>query len=312
MLGEQEISEIKEHLQKAQKPIFFFDNDTDGLCSFLLLRKYIGRGYGIAIKSYPELDVSYARKIEELNADYVFVLDKPVISDGFRAAVREKNIPFVWIDHHDVEPGNLEGISYYNPTKTGKNQPVTYLCWEICKKKEDLWIALCGCIGDAYLPEFSEDIEKLYPELWRKVKSAFEGLYETELGKITRIMSFGLKDRTTNVLKMIRFLLQVTPVDVLEESNKNTALRRFEQVDEKYKKLLNKAESFVSKKKLIYFQYGGELSLSGDIANELIYKYPDKIIIVVYLKGAKANLSLRGKGVRKLTLEALKGIDNAT
>ena len=125
-------------------------------------------------------------------------------------------------------------------------------------------------------------------------------------------MSFGLKDRTTNVLKMIRFLLKANPVDVLEESAKNITLKRFKQVDEKYSKLLSKAESFVSKNKLIYFQYGGELSISGDLANEMIYRHPDKIIIIVYLKGAKANLSLRGKGVRKIMLEALKGIENAT
>lgn len=32
MLTEKQISEIREHLEKAQNPLFFFDND-DGLCS---------------------------------------------------------------------------------------------------------------------------------------------------------------------------------------------------------------------------------------------------------------------------------------
>jgi len=44
MLTETQINEIKEHLEKAQNPLFFFDNDNDGLASFLLLRRYIDRG----------------------------------------------------------------------------------------------------------------------------------------------------------------------------------------------------------------------------------------------------------------------------
>ena len=27
---------------------------------------------------------------------------------------------------------------------------------------------------------------------------------------------------------------------------------------------------------MIYFQYGGNLSLSGNLANQLVYEYPDK------------------------------------
>ncbi|HUS50602.1 MAG TPA: hypothetical protein VMZ91_10585, partial [Candidatus Paceibacterota bacterium] len=64
------MEEIKEHLDKSQNPLFFFDNDVDGLCSFLLLQRYIGRGKGVPIKSFPEMTADYFRKINELNADY--------------------------------------------------------------------------------------------------------------------------------------------------------------------------------------------------------------------------------------------------
>ena len=75
MLTEKQNSEIKEHLEKAQNPVFFFDNDPDGLCSFLLLRRYLGRGKGVAVRSFPDLTVDYFRKIKELEADYVFIID---------------------------------------------------------------------------------------------------------------------------------------------------------------------------------------------------------------------------------------------
>jgi len=77
MLTEKQISEIREHLERAQNPIFYYDNDCDGLCSFLLLRRYLDRGKGVSIRSAPDLDAQYAKKASELNSDYVFVLDKP-------------------------------------------------------------------------------------------------------------------------------------------------------------------------------------------------------------------------------------------
>ena len=80
MLTEKELKEIREHLDRAQNPVFFVDNDNDGLCSFLILQRYSEKGKGVAVKSYPALDSEYFRKVEELNADYVFILDKAIVS----------------------------------------------------------------------------------------------------------------------------------------------------------------------------------------------------------------------------------------
>ena len=102
MLTEKQIDEIREHLEKAQNPLFYYDNDADGLCSFVLLRRFSGRGKGVAVRSFPELNASYAKKAQELNADYVFVLDKPVLSREFVEEIAKLQLPLVWIDHHDV------------------------------------------------------------------------------------------------------------------------------------------------------------------------------------------------------------------
>jgi len=320
MLTEKQIEEIREHLRKAQNPLFFFDNDADGLCSFLILSRWIGRGKGVAIKSFPSLDENHSRKIYELNPDYVFVLDKPLISKEFSEEVRKLGLPFVWIDHHDLDVEVPEGVYYYNPAKIkegNKNkstEPVTYWAYKITENKEDLWLGMAGCIADNFLPDFSKNFEEKYPELWKKgVKSAFQALYETEIGRITRIMGFGLKDRTSNVVKMLKFLLKTkNPLDILEDVPSNTLLFRFGQVNKKYQKFLEKAESFAGRGKLLYFQYGGDLSLSADIANELYYRHPDKIIVVAYLAGTKANLSLRGEKVKELTAKAIEGLENST
>lgn len=335
MLNEKQIEEIREHLERAQNPLFFFDNDNDGLASFLLLRRFIDRGKGIVIRSFPDLNSSYYKRVQELKPDYVFILDKPMVSKDFFEKVKADNIPIVWIDHHQVEdPSSLfennesagisedagisegAGISYYNPFFNDKtSEPVSYICYKIINKKEDAWLALVGNISDCYLPDFYSDFEKQFPELGKKnPKSAFELLYNSEIGRIARILDFSLKDTTTNVVNMIRFMIKVKgPMDVVEENSKTRQiLKRYEEINNSYQKLMEKARKEAGKN-MIYFQYGGNLSLSSNLANQLIYEFPDRLVVVVYIKGDVANISIRGKGnIRKITLEVISDIEGAT
>src|SRR3989344_6482178 len=121
MLTEKQLQEIREHLEKAQNPVFFYDNDADGLCSYVILRRFIGRGKGVVIRSFPDLNASYAKKAQELNADYVFVLDKPVVSMEFVEEIERIGLPIVWIDHHDIdikiEIEKFSNLSVYNPAR---------------------------------------------------------------------------------------------------------------------------------------------------------------------------------------------------
>jgi single-stranded DNA-specific DHH superfamily exonuclease len=316
MLTPRQITEIKEHLEQAQNPLFFFDNDNDGLTSFLLLRRYIDRGKGVVIRSFPDLNLGYYRKIEELKPDSIFVLDKPLISKEFLEKLKKDNLPIVWIDHHQVEKPDDPDIYYYNPYFNDKSyEPVSYICYKITNRKEDVWLSVIGCISDCYLPDFYNEFEKLYPDLAIKnPKFAFEVLYNSEIGKIARVLDFSLKDSVTNVINMTKFMINAKyPTDILEENSKTKQiLKRYNEINLKYQQLLEKAKKF-NKKKILFFQYGGNLSLSANLANQLSYEYPNKIIIVAYLSGDVANISLRSKDdIRKITLEAIKNIDGAT
>ena len=319
MLTKIQVSQIKEHLEKAQNPVFFFDNDQDGLCSFLLLQRYIGRGKGVSIKSFPDLSVDYFKKVQELNADYIFILDKPLVSKEFLYEARKVNIPVVWIDHHTSDK-NLdvpEFVSYYNPTfnKKKTNEPVTALCYQVTKKESDLWIAVVGCISDRYVPNFYAKFLKNYPELGIKSKNAFDIFYKSKIGKLTKILGAGLKDSTSNVVLMMKFLMKAKgPDEVLEENSKNHFIhQKFKQVDSRYKGLLEKAISnFNEEEKILFFHYGGDLSISGELSNELNYRFPKKVVVVAYTKGAKANISVRGNKIRELFLKAIADLESAT
>ncbi|MBU2503773.1 MAG: DHH family phosphoesterase, partial [Nanoarchaeota archaeon] len=117
-----------------------------------------------------------------------------------------------------------------------------------------------------------------------------------------------------NVINMMRFMLNAkNPYEVLEESSKNRTMHdRYNQVESKYRHIFQKATpSGKENGKILFFQYGGDLSISSDLSNELAYLFPEKLIVVLYLNGLKANISMRGKKARDTFLEAIKDIEGA-
>jgi single-stranded DNA-specific DHH superfamily exonuclease len=322
MLTKNQVKEIKEHLEKAQNPLFLFDNDQDGLCSFLLLQKFIKRGKGFPVKVSPELTKDYFRKVKELNADYIFILDQPEVSKEFFKEVEENNIPLVWIDHHEIENIHIpKFVNYYNPIynedqkekKEKFSEPTTYLCYQINQQEEDLWIGVAGCTADNFVPDFYKKFKENYPELSIDSTKAFEIFYKSEIGKISRIIGFGLKDRVSNVVQMMKMLYNAkNPYDILNESKENKILlSKFKEVDKKFDKILSKAKK-QSSGRLIFFKYQGDMSMSADISNKLFFLFPEKTIVVVYLGGPKANISVRGENARDLILKAIKPLEGST
>ena len=315
MLSKIEIDEIRDKLETSQNPLFFFDNDADGLCSFLILRRAIGRGKGVVIKSFPELKEQYFRKVEELNPDAVFILDKAEVGKEFIELVEQKGIPIIWIDHHETKTKKdvINKTSYYNSLPTA--EPTTYIAQSIFNKKEDMWLAVIGCIGDVYMPGFAKTFSKENPELLNYNIGALDALYSSEIGKMVRMLNFGLMDSITNVVTLIKYLFRAKgPYDIMEENRETEKFhRRYSQINDFYIKQIKKSESnFDDKSPVLFFSYSGETSISSEIANGLYYKHRDKLIIVAFRRPEKVNISIRGGNALEVTKLAIKNIDGAT
>jgi len=310
MLTESKFSEIREHLESSQNPLFLFDNDVDGLVSFLLLRRFVGRGKGVPIKSFPELDDSYTRKIEEFGSDKIFILDKPLVSKEFLEYAQQHNLPVIWIDHHPLQ--THEGVYYYNPLngKKPSSVPTSYICWRAVKK--DDWLAMIGCIADWYMPEFAKDFSEKYPSILSKVGKPEDALFDSPLGKIVLMLGHGLRDSTTNVMKMIKALTEIEgPNDILSPNKHlEQMVERYEKLDKIYKKMLKKALSSGSDEQIFFFRYSGDMALSRNLCNELFYlKKGKKIVVIVKINGERAQISMTGpndKDLRIIVAEALK------
>jgi len=315
MLDKNILQKIRDQLELSQNPLFFYDNDADGLCSFLILRRALDRGKGVIIKSFPDLKKQYTKKVDELNPDAVVILDKAEISKEFADYVEEKGIPIIWIDHHKTETPKetIKKTLYFNSFPS--SEPVSYITQKIFNRTQDIWISLVGCISDVYLPDFAKKFSKQNPDMLPPNMDAFTALQTSTIGKISRKLNFGLMDTTTNVLNLTKYLFRATsPFDVLEE---NPATKKFHkrvnQLEEFFQKQIKKAESnAVENKGCIFFSYSGDISMSSEISNRLAFENNKKLIVVAFLHPEKANISIRGENALKITLSSIKDILGAT
>ncbi|MFC1705042.1 DHH family phosphoesterase, partial [Nanoarchaeota archaeon] len=296
-LTPQQVKQVRDELVTCKNPLFLFHDDPDGLCSFLLLYRYIREGHGVVVKSVPRIDEKFLRKVNEYDPDKIFILDIAIVDQYF---VDEVKRPIIWVDHH--EPLDRNKVKYFNPRvkDPNKNVPATYLCHQVTK--QDLWIATTGCIGDWFVPDFYSEFAKEYPTLVdKKKKTAPEILFDTKLGKLSRIMSFMLKGKTGGVMKCIKIMTRIAdPYEILDQTTPRGKFiyKRYEVMNEKYEALLKTAIKSVSKDKLLVFTYSeDEVSFTGDLSNELLYRYPDKIIIIGRKKSDEIRMSLRSSKI---------------
>ena len=174
---------------------------------------------------------------------------------------------------------------------------------------------MIGCIGDVYMPDFAKDFEKMSPELFNSKLSAFDAFHETEIGKMARMLNFGLMDTITNVVTLMKYLIKATNAyDILEENKYTKQFHsRYMRLNEFYNKQVDKAEEdFDDKSDILFFTYSGEMSMSSQISNKLYYSHRDKLIVVAYKRPEKANVSIRGKNALDVTKRAIENIEGAT
>ncbi|HII71436.1 TPA: DHH family phosphoesterase [Candidatus Woesearchaeota archaeon] len=269
------------------------------------------------MKSHPKVDSRFFNVVKEYDPDKIFILDLAILDEAF--AEEFSNIPIVWIDHHS--PIKIPGVKYFNPRIENPSDItcVSHLCYDVVKEHtpEDLWIAAAGIIGDWQLTKTTEEFSEKYPDLLpASINRPEEALFGSPFSKLIKMMSFILKGRTQDVMKCVKIITRInSPYELLngETPRSKFIVNRFEKINELYESLLSFAMKKVSKSKLLVVSYTEEkMSFSGELSNELLYRYPDKVILVGREKSGEMKCSIRtGPGINlPKTLEtALNGID---
>ncbi|MBS3127732.1 DHH family phosphoesterase [Candidatus Woesearchaeota archaeon] len=252
-------SRIKEELDQCANPLFFFDDDPDGLCSFLLLYRYKREGHGIIVKAKPYLSIEFLRKVEEYQPDKIFVLDIP-------------NISIV---------------------------PTSYMCYQAVQ--QDMWIAMLGCIGDWFIPDFTENFCTKYPFLAEKCYATPpEFLFKTNLGNMIRLFSFNLKGKIDEANKAIKILSRIkSPEEIISQKTAQAKylVKKYETIKKVYDQLketaINEEKKNTKNPFLLYLYEENKISLTKDLSNELLYLFPTKVIILGRAKSGEVKCSLR-------------------
>lgn len=316
-LTDKQVAQIRDELDNCKRPLYFFHDDADGLCSFLLLYKYVKEGKGVIVKARPRIDEKFLRKVEEYQPDKIFIVDIALVDQEF---IDQAHVPIIWIDHHD--PLERERIKYFNPrvANAQANIPASYLCYQVVQ--EDLWIAMTGCIGDWYMPDIKDEFCETYPGLLsKKVKKAPVALFDSKVGKLARIFNFILKGKTGEALKCAKILTRIeSPDEILEQASPKGKYiyKYFESINREYKSLLAYALKEIAKqkkekKKILVLDYvAGRMSFTGELSNELLYRNPNNIIIITREKDGEMKSSLRSPpsiNLAEILAKALFGIE---
>ena len=317
MLKQNELKQIKEELDNCQRPLFLFHDDADGLASFLILYKYKREGQGYPVKARPLVDERFLKKVESFKPDKVFVLDVAGMTEDFADNVK---VPIIWVDHHYFKKEDIpQKVKYFNPRKHNPelNYPVTNICYDVIKDEKDLWIAMTGCVGDWFLPKFTDKFKKKYPDLMdKKIKTPEKALYDSKVGVLANIFNNIMKGKQSKTIDSMKILTRIeTPYELLngETPRARFILKHHNKVEKEYKKLLDEALEKNNKSNLLVVTYNYmKISFSSAISNELLYRFPKKIIVVCRKSEDMYHCSFRSAGkykVRPILEASLVGID---
>lgn len=301
---------VEEVLRSAKDPIYFYDDDVDGLCSFLLCKKALGEGVGVVVKRAVDREGFFKQKIVEHNPDMVVVLDIPELSQEFI----DDAPGVVWIDHHP--PQQRERVTYYNPRieNPDNNKSTTQLCYEILDGP--LWLCMVGMVGDWCFDErlvkkFREKNAELLPE---EITDPGTALFASPVGLLAKVFNFCLKGKIKDVKKSVKTLEKIKdPYEILQRTTPEGCFiyKRFEEHQKVYDNLLRLAEKLAKDDdELLVYTYDHTNTYTGELSNELLFKHSDKIIIVARERSGEMRCSLRSTkyNMRNILERALVGI----
>ncbi|MEM4755524.1 MAG: DHHA1 domain-containing protein [Candidatus Woesearchaeota archaeon] len=311
----QSLAHARPLLTGAANPLVLYDDDPDGLSSFLMVYKTIRRGNHYPIKTSPSLGPIFLKKISEHAPDLVVVLDKPLLDEAFVRGLELHHIPLLWFDHHEKEPISSTFISLYNPHDYGiTNYPTSQIIYYLLEDKRLLWIACIGTLGDWTLPLFIDDAKRSFPELFGQYTTPQDLLFASPWKKPIQLFGLVHKLPSPQYKKAVGLLLEVESVYELIDETTSHAKKLWsmvQSVQEQYEYLLSQAKAQPLQDGMRIFTYEGNgNSFTKELSNELLYCFPHDLILVGRIHQGQIKLSLRSSNLplRAAVTQALQGI----
>ena len=292
---------FKKKLDKYSRPLFLFDDDADGVCSFLMLYRYFDGGAGVIVKGNPELQASYLNMVTEHRPDCIIILDKPLVSEDF---FKGTNLPIFWLDHHELQQPSKS--FYLNPKTYLPNEAssTSSVVWDILTTDNNLdkaqfeWLCLLGAISDWDLRPINNLDVSLASLIGNGDKGVEDILFNSRLGLAIKIINFNLKGKKHEAMKSIKAMNNLVGIfDLLDNSSDASVYlhKKYKIINDEYE-LIKSGVSGSSENPVLTFKYDSDVaSITAELSNELIYLNPDKIVLVARPHRKRYLCSLRSK-----------------
>jgi single-stranded DNA-specific DHH superfamily exonuclease len=295
------LQEFRSRVIAAARPLILYDDDGDGLCSYLLCNHARhGDDVGIRVHTGATVSADYLAKVELHQPDLVVILDKPYLDPAFAEGCK---VPILWLDHHAPQQVPWSHVTYYNPRlhDDADNRCTTHWVWHALGEPKDLWLAAVGSISDWQMTDIAEGFRAEHGELLAGAATAPEALFDAPFGELARIVQFNLKGDARDVREAIELLRGVTgPQELLLRTTKagRKLGKRYDLVRTEYERLLALCTAAATDDPILFHVFGElEISLVGELANELIHRYPDKVVVLARSSKGDHKLSIRSASV---------------
>ncbi len=312
MLNQSQITQLQTAIKESKNPLFIFDDDADGLCSYLLLYRIKREGHYFMLKAAPNLEEKFVKRVKDFNPDLIVILDIPDVHQEFIDAFK---VPIFWIDHHD--PQQKTKVTYFNPKIKEPTSyfPTTRMAYQVANNPKELWIATAGCLADWHCPDFIEEAAKAYPDYFPKKKRDLPTLvFKSKIGKLVQFFFFMIKGPSSDVARSIKILGRISSPDEIfnpQSEDGHYLFKRFEMLNVMYERLLAQAVEKATRSKILLFEYNDEQwSFTANLANELTTRYPKKVVIIARKSQGFMKCSLRAQfPIEPALKRALTGIE---
>jgi len=305
--------------------ITIFHNDADGICSCVLMNKFlkqkIGREADFLISQPMPPDKNLLQKIRLSLPTKVIFLDLAIDQNKSLIKKIETDCEILVIDHHQISNNlNSKKTVHYNPLfKNSVYQSASYLtykiCSEICNMEKYLWVSLVGIVGDYNIADSMDlinEAKKKYPRLIKKCDQ--ETVHNSLFGQIADMISAAKACRISceeivKIISNIKFPDDVWTNQTLTES--------YRKIQKEMERLMIDAKSNIdTNKNIIFYEIKSPYNLRSPLATRLSKEYQKKLIIIWSKIKNRVKLSARNQNknidVGKVLRNAIKGIKHAS
>ena len=298
-------SRLRTKIKKAQRPLLLFDDDCDGVCAYLILKTINSNAIPIIVDGNAIVDQRHIPYVALHNPDLIVILD---VADIHQEFLKEVQVPIIWLDHHSLHKPKKK-VTLCSPLKYDPEDRFSYstatMSYAIAQEK--WWLAITGTIADWILPKEIKKIQKAFPGLLEKTASAPQALFESQFGKLVFIIDFNLKKSGMHQMQIIQRVEEVKhPQEILQQTT-DTGRYLYERVQEyfeEYEALVESArKEYKAQDPLVVFSIDkSTISFTREVANRLIYDFPEKVIVITRKRADDLRISVRSNETTDIDL----------